>query len=299
MSRQHSRRGAPLLAGKPGKQGRDTPKGPEGLEARQRGAARTSRLQGVSTRGAAIGASNEAPVGCRYGPPPDADGPPLRGMVERIEGLMAGGAAKRSWFMVVVTVLAASCGGRVDGGGGDGSSSGGQDGASPGSEASTSCLADGAYCDSGSQCCGGACLNGSCSRPGCLGYGRYCTSTQQCCDGSCVSQLCSGVPSDAGQFGDGGTSTDSALPGDAPAFCDVGPTDCDLCLTASCCQQVLTCQVDPTCDKMLACVVACEQGGGNAMTCSTSGPCSKGHDQISTDLLTCESQMCNAICASQ
>jgi hypothetical protein len=41
MSRPHSRRGIPAhAAGKPGKQGRGTPKGPAGLEARPEGGPR-------------------------------------------------------------------------------------------------------------------------------------------------------------------------------------------------------------------------------------------------------------------
>ena len=41
MSRPHSRRGIPAhAAGKPGKQGRGTPKGPAGLEARHEGGPR-------------------------------------------------------------------------------------------------------------------------------------------------------------------------------------------------------------------------------------------------------------------
>lgn len=59
------------------------------------------------------------------------------------------------------------------------------------------CKANGSSCTSGVDCCGGACVNGTCGTPtGCSGDGNKCTTTADCCNGQglqCINGYCSTV----------------------------------------------------------------------------------------------------------
>ena len=88
-----------------------------------------------------------------------------------------------------------------------------------------------------------------------------------------------------------GMSPDVVVPS-----CNIGGSStCDVCLSNSCCLQVESCQIDPTCTSAMACLVKCEENGGSGLACAE-GQCSQPADQQTTNLFTCGSQQCASPC---
>lgn len=87
-------------------------------------------------------------------------------------------------------------------------------------------------------------------------------------------------------------------PGGGLVCQSIGPTNCDKCLTQSCCDQLTTCEQNPDCVAAVNCITQCELAGSSALQC-VEGQCnSLASALFAGNLSDCVQGSCGSTCFS-